>query len=88
MRCLRNSGNQLFYVLFESDGHYEYGVERPEQRISDDDIFSAKISVDGIIRSFCGKYDGRLSDIKVNINANPHVDLKKALNLLEKFSIK
>ena len=69
MRCLRNSGNQLFYVLFESDGHYEYGVERPEQRISDDDIFSAKISVDGIIRSFCGKYDGRLSDIKVNINA-------------------
>ena len=83
MRCLRNSGNQLFYVLFESDGHYEYGVERPEQRISDDDIFSAKISVDGIIRSFCGKYDGRLSDIKVNINAIHQYRLLKPVRSID-----
>ena len=83
MRCLRNSGNQLYYVLFESDGHYEYGVERPEQRISDDDIFSAKISVDGIIRSFCGKYDGRLSDIKVNINAIHQYRLLKPVRSID-----
>lgn len=83
MRCLRNSGNQLFYVLFESDGHYEYGVERPEQRISDDDIFSAKISVDGIIRSFCGKYDGRLSEIKVNINAIHQYRLLKPVRSID-----
>ena len=68
MRCLKNDGNQLVYVLFEKKGDTEYGIERKEQRISDKQIEEQKIAIDNIVKSFTGVYVESLSSIKVNIS--------------------
>lgn len=68
MRCLKNDGNQLAYVLFEKKGETEYGVERKGQRIADSQIEEQKIAIDNIVKSFTGIYVESLSSIKVNIS--------------------
>lgn len=68
MRCLKNDGNQLVYVLFEKLGETEYGVERMDQRISDKHIREQKNRIDTIIGKFTGKYDDRLASIKIIIS--------------------
>ncbi len=68
IRCIKNDGNQLIYVLFESDGVLEYGVERREQRITGKLIENQRIEIDNIIKSFTGVYDNAVSSIKVYIS--------------------
>ena len=68
IRCIKNDGNQLLYVLYESDGVYEYGVERREQRISGKLIENQRIEIDNIIKSFTGVYENDVASIKVYIS--------------------
>lgn len=79
MRCLKNDGNQLKYVLFESNGDREYGVERKEQMVSDKQIEEQKITIDNIVKSFTGLYTECLSSIKVNISIIHNYRLLKGI---------
>lgn len=68
IRCIKNDGNQLVYVLFESDGRQEYGVERREQRITGKLIESQRIEIDNLIKSFTGVYDKAVASVKIYIS--------------------
>lgn len=83
MRCLKNDGNQLKYVLFECKGDTEYGVERKEQMISDKQIEEQKITIDNIVRSFTGVYVSCLSNIKVNISIIHNYRLLKGIRSID-----
>lgn len=67
MRCMKNDGNQLVYVLFEKLGSIEYGLERKEQYITDKHIKDMRSSIDDIINSFTGIYDNHVASIKIDI---------------------
>lgn len=68
MRCLKNDGNQLVYVIFEKMGNVEYGIESKKQYITDKQIDEAKNVIDNIINSFTGIYEKRMASIKVAIS--------------------
>lgn len=67
MRCMKNDGNQLVYVLFERKGNVEYGIERKAQYITDKHIEDMKLYIDNIINSFTGIYAMRMVNIKLAI---------------------
>lgn len=69
MRCMKNDGNQLVYVLFERNGSVEYGIERKEQYITDKHIEDMKSYIDNIINSFTGIYTMRMATIKLAIKS-------------------
>lgn len=68
IRCIKNDGNQLIYVLFESNGVMEYGVERREQRITGKLIENQRIEIDNLIKSFTGVYENAVASIKIYIS--------------------
>ena len=83
MRCLRNDGNQLVYLLFEKMGETEFGIERMDQRITDKQIREQKNVIDNIISRFTGKYDDKLADIKVNISMVHEYRLLKGIRCID-----
>lgn len=82
IRCIKNDGNQLVYVLFETDGVYEYGIDRRDQMIKGKTIENQRIEIDNLIKSFTGVYDNAVSTIKVAISIIHKYRLLRGLQVI------
>lgn len=82
MRCMKNDGNQLVYVLFERQGNVEYGIERKEQYIMDKHIEDMQSNIDSIINSFTGIYVNSLATIKLAIKTIHNNRLLKGIHYI------
>lgn len=82
MRCMKNDGNQLVYVLFERQGNVEYGIERKEQYITDRHIEDMQSNIDSIINSFTGIYVNSLATIKLAIKTIHNNRLLKGIHYI------